>query len=122
MSYQGDNMLNLVTSIKTMMAISAVLLFVSFFGLPAYKAYFTDETVTAKIEKAERVGSGEDSRYLIFTDGEVFENTDTLLRWKFNSSDVYGEMKVGSTCTLTVNGWRMPFFSVYRNVLEAHCG
>lgn len=108
--------------ITVTMSALAVVFLMGLVVLPIYKAYFTDETVTAQIVKAERVGSGTDSRYLIFTDGEVFENTDTLLRWKFNSSDVYGNITAGRTCTMTVNGWRIPFFSVYRNVLEVTCG
>lgn len=61
------------------------------------------------------------SKYLIFTDEETFENVDSMLAMKFNSSDVYGRIKRGQTCDFRVVGYRMPFFSAYRNILEAKC-
>ena len=77
------------------------------------------------IQDKERVvtgaGTAQESKYLIFTDVETFENTDSLLALKFNSSDVYGSMKQGSTCELHVTGFRIPFLSMYRNILEAQC-
>jgi hypothetical protein len=77
------------------------------------------------VQDKERVvtGSGADqeSKYLIFTDQETFENVDSWLALKFNSSDVYGSIVEGSTCEFTVTGWRFPFLSWYRNILEATC-
>ena len=55
----------------------------------------TEETVTITVTDKERItekdsDGGTSSKYLIFTDSETFENTDSTLFWKFNSSDVYG--------------------------------
>lgn len=58
------------------------------------------------------------SKYLIFTDHETFENTDTILFGKFNSSDLYGSIEIGKTYEMTVVGWRVPFLSMYRNVIK----
>lgn len=69
----------------------------------------------------ERVRNGASERYLIFTEGETFKNSDTIWGWKFNSSDLYGRLREGQTCDLTVTGWRLPFFSSYRNILKADC-
>lgn len=82
----------------------------------------TSEIVTITVTDKERVmqGSGEDasSKYLVFTDTEVFENTDCLVLGKFNSSDVYGQFKVGETYQVLVYGWRVPFLSWYRNIVR----
>lgn len=115
-------MKKIVTTVKVLAVCFGVLLFLSFLGLPVYKAYFTDETVTALVTEKTTKRTNDEDKYLIFTEGEVFENTDSLLRLKFNSSDVYAKIVNGKTCTFTVNGWRFPFFSMYRNVLEANCG
>lgn len=77
--------------------------------------------ITGKERVMSQRGEAIDSKYLIFTDQEVFENTDSLLRWKFNSSDLYGKIKVGQTCSFVVNGWRIPILSMYRNTLSAEC-
>lgn len=80
--------------------------------------FFTKETVTVQVTDKERIVSGSESKYLIFTTNETFENTDSLLAFKFNSSDVYGKLPIGKTCEMTVNGIRLPFMSMYRNILK----
>jgi len=69
----------------------------------------TDKTV-------KRYGKDGD-KFLIFTDKESFENVDSMLFGKFGSADVYGKIEKGKCYTFTVAGWRIPFFSSYRNVL-----
>jgi hypothetical protein len=87
----------------------------------------TDFTVTGKDRIVETSNSGKrqdiSSKYLVFTknkDGvEVFENTDSLLNGKFNSSDVQAQLEIGKQYRAAVYGWRIPFFSSYRNIVEA---
>lgn len=96
--------------------------FVVTIALSAIFTYTTIDSVTVRIEDKERVttGSGESisSKYLIFTDVETFENTDSILFLKFNSSDLYSSLKRGELYTLKVCGWRIPFLSSYRNILN----
>lgn len=84
---------------------------------------FNDTQCTITITDKERVNDGGSSRYLIFGESEngemlVFKNTDSILRWKWNSSDVYGELKVGSTYKVTVVGYRIRFLSEYQNIIS----
>jgi hypothetical protein len=86
----------------------------------------TMDTVTVQVTDKDRITTrdsdgNQDSKYLIFTETETFENTDSLFAWKFDSSDVYGRIQEGDICRFRVNGWRNQFFSSYRNILEAHC-
>lgn len=89
--------------------------------------YSTLDTVQdVKILDKERVvASSNDgtvtSKYLIFTEHETFENTDTFWAFKYNSSDIYGKISKGATCTFEVTGFRVPFFSMYRNILSVKC-
>jgi hypothetical protein len=84
--------------------------------------YWTKSRIIATVEKTERVNSssGENSKsyYLVFTDQETLKNTDTLFYLKFNSSDLYGQIKDGETYEFTVYGFRIPFFSMYRNIVD----
>jgi hypothetical protein len=73
-------------------------------------------TVTDKDRVTERNGESITSRYLIFTETETFQNADSLIFFKFNSSDVYGQIKKGETYTAEVYGFRIPFLSAYRNI------
>lgn len=80
----------------------------------------TKETVTVTVTGKERVTSGSgDSlshKYLVFTEHETFQNTDALFHWKYNSSDIQGKLRDGEVYRFEVYGWRIPFFSMYRNI------
>lgn len=90
--------------------------------------FTNDHTYTVTITDKERVttqvAEGQtDSKYLIYGEDEngktyVFEDTDTLFRWKFNSSDVFGALKEGETYELTVIGFRVHIFNWYENIID----
>jgi hypothetical protein len=84
---------------------------------------FNDTEYIVTVTDKERVVSGESSSYLVFTEDEqgnvmVFENTDNLLRGKFDSSNIQGQLKVGNTYKVVVVGYRVPFLSMYQNIIE----
>lgn len=88
--------------------------------------YNNQETVVVKVTGKERVTSSDSngqvsSKYLIFSETETFENTDSLIAGKFNSSDFYGKIRENQTCEFVVNGWRVPFLSMYRNIIKMEC-
>ena len=70
-------------------------------------------TVTGK----ERVTSDGSSKYLVYTNTTTFEVVDTWIHWRFDSSDFYGKIVVGKTYQAKVQGWRVPFFSMYQNII-----
>jgi hypothetical protein len=79
----------------------------------------TQDTVSsALVQEKERVMKEDSSKYLIYTVSEVFENTDTIFAFKFNSSDLYGRIKEGCLYTFGVYGLRVPFLSMYRNITQ----
>ena len=80
--------------------------------------YWTAENVTIMVSGKERIAEEGGGKYLVFTEGEVFQNTDCLFRGKFNSSDVYGQLEPGKSYRALVYGWRIPFFSMYRNIVR----
>lgn len=87
-------------------------------------------TVTDKdIKKDHNSSSSEDGKkdskdvYMVYTkdlDGNVhvFKDEDTWYYFKFNSSDVYGEIEVGKTYEFDVYGLRIPFLSKYQNIIS----
>ncbi len=88
--------------------------------------YATIETNTFTIEekevKVDYSGENPKSMYLLFTDKGVYSNTDSIWFFKFNSSDVYGQLKVGETYTCKTNKLRIPFFSMYKNIIRCDKG
>lgn len=89
--------------------------------------YFSNKdytiTVTDKERVVKNIGEETTSKYLVFTkldNGEtrVFENTDALVKLKFNSSDIQAELVEGNTYNIKAYGWRIPILSAYENIVS----
>jgi len=80
--------------------------------------YYDEEHITVTIKDKERVNKNSDSYYLVYTDKEVFTIQDSMVKMRWNSSDVYGALEIGKTYDLTAYGWRIEYTSSYRNILE----
>lgn len=91
--------------------------------------YSTSERVQFTVTDKERVmtcnstdsGSQCDAKYLVFTDVTTYTIEDSLIKMRFNSSDVYGRIKIGQECTATAYGWRVGFMSWYQNIFDVYC-
>ena len=84
--------------------------------------YYSTKTYTATVTDKFVKNYEENSTYLVATELEdgttrVFSVEDTLIKWRWNSSDVYAQIKVGKTYKFEVIGWRIGFFSKYENVI-----
>jgi hypothetical protein len=44
---------------------------------------------------------------------------DSILSWTFHSADTYASIKPGHTYKMTTRGFRVPFFSMFPNVVKA---
>ena len=120
----GNAVLSRPTATTTGCWVAAALLSVAGILVLSYMfAHGTAATVTATVTAKDRisVGSGEDlsHMYLVFTDRETFQNSDSLWYGKFDSSDMHGRLRIGQRYTFKVYGWRIPFFSAYRNIVAA---
>lgn len=95
-----------------------VLFFAVVFIIKLYISFGTQESVTAHVIRAERVNYSKSGVYLVFTDNETFCIKDNWLLFRCNSSDDYGRIESGKTYNFLVCGFRIPFFSMYRNILK----
>ena len=86
----------------------------------ALKGTGNDRIVTIHVTDKERVCSdgNSDCKYLIYADEGTFKNVDSILNWKFNSSDVYGEIKRDHTYKVKVEGFRAGVLSEYPNIID----
>lgn len=99
---------------------AAVILMSLVFVPSAIYSLSTGDQLTATVTDKERVcESGKDGacKWMILTDKMSFENTDTIWHWKFNSTDVQSSVNVGETYNFDYYGWRLPFFSIYPNLV-----
>lgn len=86
-------------------------------------ANFNDHSAQITVTDKERVNEGDSSKYLIMGKDEngnavVYENTDCLIRGKFDSSTFYADMEVGKTYEVKLVGFRVPYCSWYENILS----
>lgn len=77
--------------------------------------------ITATVTDKEVKNKSDDSKYLVYTkdengDIQVFEITDALFAWQFDSSDIYAGIEIGKTYVFDVGGSRNKFLSWYPNI------
>lgn len=99
--------------------ILVVLLAVSVVGCGAALRASRDSVEFTLTERVVKRASGQGGdKYLLYTDQGVFQNTDSIWAWKFRSSDLQAELRDGGRYRCETQGWRIPFLSEYRNVLD----
>jgi len=99
--------------------IALTVLFFVGYGL-MYALTTGTETITIK-EKWVKYHE-EDAKYLVSsTNGQVFQITDSIIKWRFDSSNLYSDIEEGDRCDIKTQGWRWGFFSDYKNILEVDC-
>lgn len=106
-----------------LLGVGVALVFLIALGGGIVWSFASEDNVTFTVKKLERITESDadgktTSKYLVYTDKEVFKNTDAPLHGKFNSSDLYAKLDEGKTYVCKVNGIRVAFFSSYRNLLE----
>lgn len=78
--------------------------------------------VTINDKRIITTGGGGDSgvkvQMTVYADVEVFTCDDSWSFMKFNSSDVFNQIKKNNMYKLRVSGWRVPFLSMYRNIIS----
>lgn len=63
--------------------------------------------------------SGEDAKYLVSSeDGQVFQITDSIIKLRFDSSNLYAQLDEGKTYNINTQGWRFALLSDYKNIID----
>lgn len=107
--------------IASALVIIAILAIVG--GIIAFNVHWSTNhhDVAFTVNKSERVcsdtGKGTSCKYLVYTDAGIYQDTDSLLNGKFNSSDLYNNLQSGKRYTCDAVGFRNGFFSAYENLL-----
>lgn len=88
-------------------------------------------TYRVKVTGTETKRDDDHDRYLVFTTDvdatkeRVFENVDSALELKWNSSNLQARLmdaqQNNKLCEIRAYGFRIPFFSSYKNIVDVHC-
>ncbi|QZI88554.1 hypothetical protein SIPHO037v1_p0113 [Vibrio phage 70E35.2] len=92
------------------LALAAVIGVSVTFGVPR----LTEETVVATVTNT----MVKNDLYLVYTDKETYKVEDTLAYFNYRSSDVWGKLAKGNTYEFTTTYWRVPWFSMFENIVE----
>lgn len=87
--------------------------------LPSFIGKLNEQQVTFTVNEKGIKNYSETGIYLLYTDEGVFKIADSIAYFRFDSSDLYGQIEVGETYECTVSGWRIPILSEYQNVIIA---
>lgn len=80
---------------------------------------FNETERTCTISGKESVRQEEGNQYRVYTeDCGTLQVSDSLLRMRWDSADTFGTLKEGSEVTVTTIGYRIPFLSMFPNILE----
>ena len=109
---------SVIESLITLAFAATVLCMVAVGPVMSYSSVEHSQITVKDKERVCEGGKVSECRYLVFTDQGVYENTDSFLHFKFGSSDVHNDLEVGKTYNVKTNWYRVPFFSMYQNILE----
>lgn len=78
--------------------------------------YMLKEDLVIVPTKTERV----QGHYMVFSDKGVYTCSDDIRFLNFRSSDNYGMISsnIGKPIGITVTGFRVPLFSMYKNIVK----
>lgn len=97
----------------------AVLVALCLIGMGVIRGSAKHVTFTVQEKTVVATSSDNGHEYQIFsTDGQVFADKDSFSFFKFDSSNVYGQLQVGHTYDCLVTGWRIPILSVKNNIIR----
>jgi 4-amino-4-deoxy-L-arabinose transferase-like glycosyltransferase len=94
-----------------------IVLLVVLFGYLFFEPYITEETVTVKVLNKAQFGN-ETGKYFVFTQDEVFYNSDNYYHNKENADELNEKIYPGSTYTFEVVGVSVPWLPRFRNITK----
>ena len=92
-----------------------VLCLIVFLLLNIFLGY--SNNIETKITVKDKYVKGQNGLYIVVdTNNNVYEVKDLLFIGKFNSSDIYNQLEVGKTYSITTSGYRIHILSEYPNI------
>ncbi|MFZ2865986.1 MAG: hypothetical protein WA440_14635 [Ignavibacteriaceae bacterium] len=94
-----------------------IILLVILFGYLFFEPYITEDTVTIKVINKAQFGK-EKGKYFVFTEDEVFSNSDNYYQNKENADELNLQLYPGSTYKVKVVGVYILWLPRFRNIIS----
>lgn len=86
------------------------------FPVSMAQVHWNERTIQCHVTEKDR--GGKDGGMRVYTSCGTFQNTDSILRGKNTSADIWARIHPGQTQTFHVVGWRLGLTSDFPNVLD----
>lgn len=93
-----------------------VVIFVVGIGISMIGYSNTEEIKITVMDKYIKRSGDYDKYMVVDTLGNAYEISDLMFIGKFNSTDLYNQLKIGHTYIVSISGVRNNFFSMYKNI------
>lgn len=80
------------------------------------QVHWNERTISCHVTEKDR--GGKDGGMRVYTSCGTFQNTDSILRGKNTSADIWARIHPGKTQEFHVVGWRLGLTSDFPNILE----
>lgn len=76
------------------------------------------QDLAIEVKESRFLHAREDSKWLVYTDVGVFENTESLVYGKLHVDDFRKTLAPGKKFLVTVQGYDVPWFGIQRNIVK----
>lgn len=94
-----------------------IVILVILFGYLFFEPYITEETITIKVLNKSQFGN-EPGKYFVFTEDEVFYNSNNYYQNKENAAEINDNIYPGNSYKVKVVGVYLPWLPRFRNITE----
>jgi hypothetical protein len=94
-----------------------IILLVLLFGYLFFEPFLTEDTITIKVLNKSQFGN-EPGKYFVFTEDEVFYNSNNYYQSKENADELNKQIYPGTTYKVKVVGIYMPWLPRFRNITK----
>lgn len=108
----------LAIGIGSILGVIVVISLVSVLIISTISVFYHQHNIEFTVTGKDASRSRESSTFLVFTDKTTYKVDDSLINWRWDSADVYGKLQVGHTYSATLQGFRIPFLSMFPNIID----
>lgn len=94
-----------------------IVLTIILFGYLFFEPFITEETISIKVINKSQFGN-EPGKYFVFTDDEVFYNSNNYYQNKENADELNDKIYPGSSYKVKVVGLYIPWLPRFRNIIK----
>jgi hypothetical protein len=92
-----------------------IIILVILFGYLFFEPYLTEESILISVINKAQFGN-EPGKYFVFSEDEVFYNSDNYYQNKDNADELNDKLYPGSSYKVTVVGIYLPWLPRFRNI------